>query len=139
MPQIEFLVISNHAEAKDGLLYLSGACWTDLWRGIPAEGPPPISHIGLAVAILVPWDETNHRHHLTIRLENEDGRELTRVEGDLEVGRPAGIPQGADQRAVLAMNADIQFPAAGGYRIVAEVGEERRSVSFRVHNTNQPK
>lgn len=134
MPTVEVLVVANHAEARDGLLFLSGACWTDLWRGVPQGTPPPLNHFGIGVAILVPWEETNRRHHLTLKLETEDGKDLTRMEGDFEVGRPAGIPAGSDQRAVLAINADIQFPKPGGYRVIAETGQERRSVSFRVHD-----
>jgi hypothetical protein len=131
---MEFLVIANHAEAKEGLLYLSGACWTDLWRSIQPGEPPPATHMGIGVAILVPWLETNRKHHLVIRLESEDGKDLARVEADLEVGRPPGIPEGVDQRSVLALNGEFQFPAAGGYRVVAQVAGDSRSVSFRVHD-----
>lgn len=140
MPEIELLVIANHAEAREGLLFLSGACWTDLWRGTPGQGnPPPMNHFGVAVSVLVPWEETNRRHHLVMRLETEDGQELVRMEGDLEVGRPPGITAGSDQRAVLAINADIQFPKPGGYRILADVGAQTRSVSFRVHDESKPR
>ena len=138
MPTVEFLVIANHAEAREGLLYLSGACWTDLWRAAPAGGPPPITHFGVGVAVLVPWSETNRPHHLVIHIEDEDGREVIRTEGDLELGRPVGIPAGSDQRAVLAINADLVFPRSGGYRLVAEMGDERRTVSFRVHDGPRP-
>ena len=139
MPTIEFLVIANHAEAREGLLYLSGACWSDVWRTIAPGGAPPITHFGVGVAVVVPWGETNRRHHLTVRIEDEDGKEITRVEGDLELGRPVGISPGSDQRAVVAMNADLVFPDPGGYRLLAEVGEDRRAVSFRVHDGPQPR
>ncbi len=139
MPAIEFLALANHAEALNGLLYLSGGCWTDLWRGIPQGVPVPANHFGVAVAVLIAWEDTNRRHHLTIRIESEDGKEVGKVEGDLEMGRPPGIPPGSDQRAVLALNADMQFPSAGGYRIVAQLGEETRSVSFRVHDEPRPR
>jgi len=138
MPTIEFLVIANHAEAREGLLYLSGACWTDVWRAALPEAAAPITHFGVGVAVLIRWDETNHRYHLTVRIEDEDGKEVTRVEGDLEMGRPVGIPPGSDQRAVVAMNADLVFPGPGGYRLLAEIGEERRAVSFRVHDGPRP-
>jgi hypothetical protein len=35
---------------------------------------------------------------------------------------------------VLAINGDVQFPQPGGYRVVAELGEQRRTVSFRVRD-----
>ena len=138
MPEIEFLVVANHAEARAGLLYLSGACWTDLWRGLSPGAPPPINHFGIGVAVLIPWPETNRKHHLTLRIENADGKDLVRVEGDVEVGRPVGIPEGSEQRAVIALNADLQFPSPGVYQVVAGLGDQVRHVSFRVHDEAQP-
>ena len=83
--------------------------------------------------VLVPWTEANRKHRLSIWIEGEDGGEpLLRTEGDLEVGRPPGVPEGSDLRAVLAVDATIGFPKAGGYRLVAKVGSERRSYGFTV-------
>lgn len=142
MPEIETLMLANHAEAINGLLYVSGGGWTHHWRGTIQEGqPPPPSSIGIAVGVLVPWSETNRRHRLELRIESEDGAQLATVEGDLEVGRPPGTPSGSDQRAVLAINATIPFPAAGGYRVVGEFlgkPDTKRSVSFIVHDQPMP-
>jgi uncharacterized protein DUF6941 len=134
MPEIELLTVANHAEAINGLLYLSGAGWTDLRRPMPPEGQPPISHIGIAIAVLVGWNETNQRHRINMRLETADGRELANMQADLEMGRPPGLPQGSDLRGVIAINAELVFPAAGSYRVLAAVADNRRSVSFRVHD-----
>lgn len=135
MPEIEFIVLANHAEAREGLLYLMGGCWTDHWREIPPEGgPPPISHFGIGVAIMLQWDETNRPYHLILRLETDDGAELAKMDADLTLGRPPELTPGSTQRAVLALNVDMQFPAAGGYRIMGELGEDRKSVAFRVHD-----
>ncbi len=41
-------------------------------------------------------------------------------------------------RGVMAINGEVQFPAAGVYRVVAGVGEDRRSVTFRVHDAPMP-
>lgn len=144
MPSIESLMIANHAETREGLLYLSGAGWSDHWRGgvvanMPSQGP--VSHFGIAVSILVGWTETNRRHRVEIRVESEDGGDpLAKVDADLEMGRPPGAAVGGDQRAMLALNVDTVFPKAGGYRIVAEMPahEETKSVSFRVHDQPIP-
>ena len=135
MPEIEVLTVANHAESINGLLYLSGAGWTDLRRPMPPRGGAvPVNHFGIALAILIGWNETNQRHRVTIRLENADGRDLVNAQADVEVGRPPGLPAVSDLRTVLAINADLQFPSAGIYRVVASVAESRRSVSFRVHD-----
>jgi hypothetical protein len=136
MAEVEFVLLANHAEAHNGLLYLSGAGWNDAALGFTPEGPSTPLHFGVGVSVLVPWTETNRKHHLQVRMEHEDGGEpLFGAAGDLEVGRPAGVQQGADQRAVLAIDGITQFPKAGGYRLVAQVnGGKMRTVSFRVRN-----
>lgn len=134
MATIDLLTVANHAEAINGMLYLSGAGWTDLRRPIDPQGQPAPSHFGIGVAVIVPWNETNRRSHLAIRIEDEDGKILMSADGDLEVGRPPGLPKGSDQRAVLAVDVNTQFPKAGGYRVVAEIDEKSKSASFRVHD-----
>lgn len=134
MPEIEYLLLADHAEALNGKLYAMGAGWTDFNRPPrPAEAPPPVSHFGIAVSVLVPWTETNRRHRLAMRLESEDGDPtLATVDTEFEVGRPPGLRPGADQRAVFAINADIQFPQPGGYRVVTEMGEQVKTAAFTV-------
>ncbi len=138
MPQIEMLTVANHAEAINGLLYLSGAGWTDLTRPVGPNGQIPVNHIGIGIAILVSWNETNQRHHVRLQIENADGRTLVNVEGDIEMGRPAGLPPGSDLRGVMAINGEVQFPAAGVYRVVAVAGDDSRAVTFRIHDAPLP-
>lgn len=138
MPQIEMLTVANHAEAINGLLYLSGAGWTDLTRPVGPDGQIPVNHIGIGLSILVSWNETNQKHRVGLRIENADAKALVSVEGDIEMGRPAGLPPGSDLRGVMAINGEIQFPAAEVYRVVAVVGQDMRSVTFRVHDAVVP-
>jgi hypothetical protein len=102
---------------------------------LAGENPPP-THLGVGMSVLVGWTETNRRHHVLVYIEPEDsGEPLLRAEAELEVGRPPGAVEGADQRAALAFSGEVVFPASGGYRLVAELGDsETRSVSFRVHD-----
>lgn len=138
MPQIELLTVANHAEAINGLLYLSGAGWTDLLRPVQPGGQIPVNHIGIGVAILVSWNETNQRHHIVLRVENADGNVLVNVEGDIEMGRPAGLAPGSDLRGVMAISGEVQFPTTGIYRVVATVADSMRSVTFRVRDASMP-
>jgi len=72
-------------------------------------------HFGIAVSVLVPWTETNRTHRFQIRIEYEDGGPpVVQMDGEVEVGRPPGAQDGADQRAVLAINTLTQCPKAGG-------------------------
>jgi DNA-binding SARP family transcriptional activator len=139
MPQIESMLLANHAEAHDGLLYLMGAGFSDVRQVVPPGQAPPPFHFGIGLSVLVGWNETNVRHHIAVTLEPEDGgAPLLTAEADLEVGRPPGSVEGVDQRAVLAMTGEVQFPVAGGYRLLAVLGNQRRAASFRVHHEVPP-
>jgi hypothetical protein len=138
MPEVETLMVANHVEALNGLLYVSGGGWTDLWRGNFAPAPPPLNHFGIGLGVRIGWTETNRRHHLVMKLVHEDGDEVFRAEADVEVGRPVGVPEGSDQRAVLAVNVDMQFPRPGGYSLTTELAREERSIVFRVHDRPPP-
>lgn len=137
MPELEFAVLANHAEALNGLLYLSGAGWTEANLTFLPEGGPSVPfHLGIGVSVLVPWTQTNRVHNIELVIESEDGVRLVEIGGELQVGRPVGIPEGIDQRAVMAFNLEVQFSAAGGYRLRTRLGEmPAKTVSFRVHET----
>lgn len=136
MPEIEFLMVADHAEVVNGKLYLMGGGWTDLRRprqGAGESSPP--THMSIVASILVGWTETNEVHQLHIAIEDADATErLAEIETAIEMGRPPGIPPGSDQRALLAVNAGLVFPRPGGYRVVAKLGDHTRSVTFRVHD-----
>lgn len=131
-------MLANHVEAVNGLLYVSGGGWTDHYRTIPPGAPPPMSRLGIAISVLVPWNETNQPHRLAVNVENEDASAtLARVDAELNVGRAPTLPPGAEQHVVLALSVDLVFPKPGGYRVVARLDNERsvKAWPFRVHDT----
>ena len=133
MPTIEYVTVADHAEAINGKLYLHGAGWTDVFRPTGPDGKPGFVHIGVAVSILVGWNETNRRFPLSLAITHEDGDVLAQVNAQIEAGRPPGIPQGSDLRSVLAIGLEAQFPQLGGYRVQADLNGEQRAAVFRVH------
>ncbi len=133
MPEIEYLTLAHHAEAINGLLYLQGAGLTDLYQPRDAAGGQGMLHVGIAVSILMGWNEANQRFGLVLSIRHEDGSVLVSIDGQVESGRPPGLPPGSDLRSVLAVSAEVQFPQPGGYQLRAGLDDRVRSVSFRVH------
>lgn len=133
MPTIEYVTVANHAEAFNGLLYLQGAGWTDMQVPFTPAGTPAPMHLGIGVSVLVGWNETDRPYPMQMSIVDEDGAQLVGVEAQVQAGRPQGLPPGSDLRTVLAMNAEMQFPKAGGYELRAELGEQTITVAFRVH------
>lgn len=85
----------------------------------------PTPHHAVIVTLRVGWDETNVKHHLTLRLLTADGLNAVEVptpfgsqslmvEADFEVGRPAGIAQGSSIDHSLAINIGAGLPLTPG-------------------------
>jgi hypothetical protein len=139
MATVDYLLLANHVEVQNGLLYVSGGGWANLFRGLlNPEEPAPINHFGIAASVVIPWDETNQGHNLLIWIERENGQEIARIEGGIEVGRPSGLRPGTEQRVAVGFGLDVQFPEEGSYRAVAQIGEDTRSVEFQVFNEAKP-
>ena len=135
MPEIEYVTVANHAEAQNGLLYLSGAGWTDANVARMPDGHLQVFSFGIALSVIIGWNETNQQFPLRVTVTGEDGGEpLVSVDAQVEQGRPPGIRAGQDLRSVLAVNCQIQFPQPGGYRVAAVVGGSQRGVSFNVRS-----
>ena len=136
---IDFVMLANHVEAGNGLLYISGGGWTDHHRVVQSDRVPP-SHFGIAVSVCIPWTATNLPHSIAIRIEDGDASTtVVRSQAQLNVGRPAALPPGAEQHAFVAVNVDTVFPKPGGYRVVASLDEDAdtRSWAFRVHDVQR--
>ncbi len=129
---LEFAILADHAEIVNGKLYLMGGGW-DTYS---AAGAPLHLSLAVALGVRVGWEETNRPVPVTIRIEDDDGKELIRADGTLNVGRPPHLPPGSAQLAQMAATLPVTFAAFGGYRvrIVAGAGGEIDEVSipFRV-------
>jgi hypothetical protein len=139
MALIETLLMANHAEIHDGLLYLMGAGWADLHLNVLPDQPPAPFHFGVGMTVTVGWAETTRRHRVLMYLEPEDGGpELFRIDAELQTADPVGDSDPSDTRGVLAVNGEAKFVQPGRYHLVAELGDDVRHVSFRVHHEPMP-
>jgi hypothetical protein len=140
--QFELLCLANHVEAINGLLYMIGGGWTDHHRPpLQPNGQTTISHVGIALMVRVPWNETNRPHRFQVEIQDLDGGSFLKVEGDLNVGRPAQIAPGSVQHACLAINGELMFPRAGGYVLRGILNGDTttlRTWEFHVHDAVMP-
>src|SRR5437588_10422751 len=126
---VEWLILSDAAQVVGGKLYLLGGGWDVL---NVAGGFPAQQRLTIAAAFNVPWTETNRRQEVLIDIADEDGASLGTIQGQIEVGRPPGLPEGSDQRAQLSAEIALTFPRAATYSIVARInGQEGKRLSFR--------
>ena len=125
--ETEWILLADHAETLNNKLYLMGGGWETL-----TVGTLPITHpLAIAVAFSVPWNETNQKHDIQIEIADQDGAVLTTIDGQIEVGRPPGIPLGHTQRVQMGVNIALEFEKAGTYVVTTRIsGQESRHVGF---------
>lgn len=127
--RIEWLILADAAQIAQGKLYLLGAGWDMLHVNTDF---PVQQHLAVAVAFRVPWNETNQRHAVEVEIQDQDGHQLFRAGGEIEVGRPPGFPAGQDQRAQIALDMTLSFEQPGGYVVVAHIQDQESRVPFNV-------
>jgi hypothetical protein len=128
--EVEWLILADAAQVVGNKLYLMGGGWDR----ITVNKEPPVPHsMAVAVSFRVAWNETNQRHSFQIEVATGDGQSIGRVDGHFEVGRPAGLPPGQDQRTQIAVNVNWRINQLGTYVVVARIdGQEGRRFPFNV-------
>lgn len=108
------MLLCDHAQVADGKLYVLGGGWNQAQAGVPLP-------MALAVVIAVPWDATNQKHELIIRLADDDGVQIDNedqpvvIGGPFEVGRPPGVKQGTPLNQQMAFKFGTIVLDPGGY------------------------
>jgi hypothetical protein len=129
MARIETLMLANHAESVNGLLYVHGGGWSHHWRGAEPTHP---SQFAVAATVLLDAGEGPNGVPFTILVRSETGEEVLRAEGVLQ-GPAAQMGEGV--RTGIAVNANVVFPHEGPYTLTAEIaGAQGPSVAFWVHD-----
>lgn len=133
--RIENLLIANHAEVANDLLYISGGGGDICSRVIAGDGVRDPS-FAIALTVCVPWVETDRQHTVVLSIAAEDGRTVEPgCEISFTMGRGPDLQPGAVQHFQTALRMEhVHFPEASGYRLVAELDEDAdvRSWPFRV-------
>ena len=126
---VEWVILADAAQVVGNKLYLLGGGWDVL----TVQGSLPVNQpVAIALSFRVPWNATNQRHHFEFEVVTEDGTEVLKGGGELEVGRPPGIPPGTVQRTQMALSGIAKIAQAGGYTIVCHIQGYEARTSFRV-------
>lgn len=128
---IDYALIADYADLAAGKLYLMGGGWDT----ITVADVPATMRIAVAIGVRFGWEETNRPTAVTITIEDDDGAALVTMQGQVNVGRPAGLPPGSTQLAQMAANAALTIAKPGGFRVRIQAGEggPERALPFRVN------
>ena len=117
----EWIIMADAAEVVNSKLYLLGGGWDRL---VVNQALPVQQIVSIAVSFEVDWNETNVRHQMQLLVEDEDARQVAKVQGHIEAGRPTGIVPGQSQRIQLAFKLPIKFERTGSYVVTAYIEDE---------------
>lgn len=127
------MLLCDAAEQQGGKLYILGGGFSIIWA------PNTPVNMALAVKVSVPWDRANEKHQIHAALITDDGDAVdvgagpVEVQGELEVGRPAGLKRGVPLDAPFALSFSGLVLQPGGYVWVLEIdGDEMARTTFRV-------
>jgi hypothetical protein len=135
MPKLDFAFLADAAEAEPGRkFYIMGG-------GIDSIGanafPVVHPHLALLIRVLVHPMEAERPHTLEIRLIDDDGHELARMEGNFQA---AGGPPGRElpMNISLALS-NIRFERHGDYSIELLLDNQHvKSLPLRLYQVEQP-
>lgn len=114
------MMLADAAQSMGGKLFVLGG-----GLSVVSAKPQPIS---LAIYISVPWDQANIARDWTVRLVDEDGRQVgpedkpVVVSGRFEAGRPPGLRAGTPLGVALAINFNgMPLKAGTGYSFILDI------------------
>ncbi len=133
--EVEWLILADSVQVVGNKLYVLGGGWDVLKAN---KDFPFIQPCGVAFAVQVPWNDTNDKHSFEIEVQSEDQsteepKSMAKLGGQLEVGRPPGIPRGQPQRIQLGINLGLNIEGPGTKIIIGRIdGEESKRITFNV-------
>jgi hypothetical protein len=129
--RIEWIMLADAAQVTNNKLFVLGGGWERLTVN---QDFPVRQRASLALAFSIPWAETNQRHGFSVRIVDEDGKDVHgAINGHFETGRPAGLAPGADQRVQVAIDLTLNLEKPGVFVVEATLAEKETSrITFTV-------
>jgi hypothetical protein len=130
VPHLDFAFLSDAAEAEPGRKFyvLGGGIDQIAGPAFPLFHP----HMSLLMRFLVHPTELDRKHRLDVRLVDADGRELAKIEGDIEASGSGAPGREAAVNMVINM-ANTRFENPGDYSVeVLMNNQHMKSLPLRV-------
>ena len=124
--EIDFVILADAAQVKDGKLYMLGGGWSVYHaKQYPLNFP-----FSIAIGILVPWSETNLTHKFEFVIKASEGETLGKGNGEFEIGRAVGIRPGVTQRVTLAVGGQLGAQAPGTFEVIVTIRGDEKRITF---------
>lgn len=128
--RIDTALLCDAATVREGLLNVLGGGITVVAH--PAY--PADLGVVLALRIMVHPTEMASSHRLEILIQGEDGEQITKVDAEVGVGDPTGVPPGDEGEMLIAWNfpGRPKLPSPGRYSFEILIdGNHQTSIPLR--------
>lgn len=126
--EISSALLCDFAQVREGLLFVSSAGITRMWR---PELPAPLG-VFLAAVVEVDPIEGRVQHTILVRVVDEDGGEAAALSGDFQVG--ADVDLNVGEHLLIPIPFDLRsvaLPRYGAYDVSIYIDNQlRRSLNF---------
>jgi hypothetical protein len=130
MPTLDFAFLADAAEADPGRKFYVLGGGIDQIAG--PQFPLVHPHMSLVMRLLVSRDELGRAHVLTVRLGDPDGKEMARIDGQIETQMAEIAGLAVPVNMVINMG-NTRFERPGEYSIdILMNGEFQRTLPLRV-------
>jgi len=135
VPHIASLFLANHAEVREGLLYVQGGGWNQHTLSRQPDGTVALAHFGIVVGIgFEPGDDATQTN-VSIRIVSETGDKILDAEG--QVGVQGASP--VTRLAIVALNTEVRWQHTGIYQLKASLSPNQdRVFTFSVLDRQPP-
>jgi len=113
--KLDWAMLANAADGKDGLAYILGGGWDTTWRDVY-----PSPFIGSVVfRVLFTPEETAAVHHAQLRIvDDQRGLIAPAINFPVPLSIPPGHPEGWDVGGLVGVTlTGLEIPKAGSYAI----------------------
>lgn len=136
---VEWMMLANHAETANGLLYVNGGAWDTINVPEPLLAASPEGVVAIIQGVLVVRlglhpTECGRDHPFSLSIMDEDGAEIGKIEGQFQSEPDESQPPGWLQGTHLLMQlTGLALPRFGLYNVHLLInGEHRAQRPFRV-------
>jgi len=111
--KVDFAFLADGAEAIGGKLYVLGGAFDTIWaKKFPAVHPK----ISFVMRMIFEPAELDRKHNLEILLMDEDGKNIAKAGGPLEIKKSEKTYKGWPHPFLAVMNfINLSFPKTGDY------------------------
>jgi hypothetical protein len=129
MLEFENALLCDYVRPESGVAHVIAAGVDTIYR----PEVPSVANLGFFGRVVYTDEDLDEPHQFELRLHDQDGQQVARVNALLNLSAVEGLPEGWPYAMILAINFGVPLPRHGTYTLTALLDETlRRTINLRV-------